>query len=382
MSLRIGMVCYPGIGGSGIVATEIGLAMARQGHRVHFISTDVPRRLEPCVDNVFFHQVHAADYPVFPQVPYSLSLASTIASVARHDGLDVVHAHYAVPHATAAWMAREINGNGFKVVTTLHGTDITLVGRDEGYLPITRHSILHSDAVTAPSAYLRDETWSQFGLSAAETPIEVIPNFVDTAAYRPLDDDARPRLTALFGTEDVPVLVHVSNFRPVKNVPLVVEAFARVAAETPARLLLIGDGPERSRVEAMLRERGLSDQARLVGSQEHVESLVREASVFLLPSRLESFGLAALEALASGVPVVASRVGGLPEVIRHGETGWLVPEGDVAAMAHRVLNLLRDPERRLEMGAAARADAAARFPLLPTVARYEALYQRLRANGV
>ncbi len=377
--LRIGVTCYASFGGSGIVATEIGLAMARRGHQVHFISNDVPRRLERGVDNVFFHQVRAAEYPVFPQVPYSLALASKMVSVATHQGLDVLHAHYAVPHATAAWMAREVRGNGLKVVTTLHGTDITLVGQDDGYLPITRHSIEQSDAVTAPSAFLRDETFRAFGVSPDRVPLEVIPNFVDTDVYRPLAGPDRPRLRALFGEEGAqhPAIVHVSNFRPVKQVDVVVDVFRRVVAERPARLVLIGDGPERPRVEAQLRRCGLFDHARLLGNQEHVAQIIREAAVFVLPSRTESFGLAALEALASGVPVVATRVGGLPEVVRDGDSGYLVPLGDVAAMAVKVGELLDDGPRRMAMGALARRDVEARFRMGPMIDRYEALYRRV-----
>ena len=379
MSLRIGVACYSSFGGSGIVATEIGMAMARRGHRIHFISNDVPRRLERGVDNVFFHQVRAADYPVFPAVPYSLGLASAMVSVATHEGLDLLHVHYAVPHATAAWMAREVLGADLKVVTTLHGTDITLVGRDEGYLPITRHSIEQSDAVTAPSSYLREETYAQFGLSSQSTPIEVIPNFVDVGLYQPRKSVARPRMAALFGANEaeLPILMHVSNFRQVKNVDQVVEVFAQVVRERPARLVLIGDGPERPAIEALLRKLKIAQWARLMGNQEHVQELIREADLFLLPSAQESFGLAALEALSSGVPVLATRVGGLPEVVRDGETGVLVPVNDVDCMARWALRLLQDDERRQAMGKAARADALQRFRVDPSVTRYEDLYRQL-----
>ncbi|MEN0060725.1 MAG: N-acetyl-alpha-D-glucosaminyl L-malate synthase BshA [Myxococcota bacterium] len=379
MSLRIGVLCYPTFGGSGIIATEIGVQLARRGHVVHFVSTDVPRRLSRNLDNVFFHQVNAATYPVFPHVPYTLALASTLVSVATHSGLDLVHAHYALPHAAAAWMAREALGPKMRIVTTLHGTDVTLIGQDEGYRPIVRHSILQSDAVTTPSRSLREDTYQSLALSPEERPISVIPNFVDPHVYKPIDPSqrGRPRLAALFGDDDVPVIVHVSNFRPVKQVEQLVEMFTRVLARTDARLLLVGDGPERRNVEARLRQVGLSDRARLIGNQAHPEALVREASVFVLPSRTESFGLAALEALACGVPVVAYRVGGLPEVVVDGETGFLVPPDDVDALAERVVEVLSHPERQQALGRAARAHAVERFEIQARVSAYEALYDDL-----
>lgn len=383
MRLSIGITCHPGLGGSGIVATEVGTALAARGHRVHFVCADVPRRLDLQADNVWFHRVSARDYPVFPQPPHALALASAMVAVARSEALDVLHVHYAVPHAASAWMAREILGGGPRLITTLHGTDVTLVGPDTDYLSVTRHAVASSDAVTAPSAFLRRAAGDQLGLDLQQVPIEVIPNFVDTDAYRPAEGTARPRLEAMFGPSlgDAPVLVHVSNLRPVKRAELVVEAFARVVARRPARLLLIGDGPERGRVQALLRQHGLQDQARLPGSLSQVADVLRECSAFLLPSDSEGFGLAALEALASGVPVVASAVGGLPEVIRDGQTGALVPPGDGPALARATLAILDDPRRRDAMSRAARADVLARFRLAPAVDRYEALYARLLAQG-
>ena len=377
MSLRIGILCYPTFGGSGIIATEIGVQLAHRGHVVHFVSTDVPRRLAGNLDNVFFHQVTAANYPVFPHVPYTLALASTLASVATHDGLDLVHAHYALPHAVAAWMARESLGRSLPIVTTLHGTDVTLIGQDDGYRPIIRHSLLQCDAVTTPSQSLRQETVRSLGVSLDERPIQVIPNFVDPLTYRPPETPERPRLAALFGDADVPVIVHVSNFRPVKQVHHVVDVFARVLERTDARLLLVGDGPDRRPVEACLRNRGLWDRARLIGAQSHPETLVREAAAFVLPSRTESFGLAALEAQSCGVPVVAYEVGGLPEVIVDSETGYLVPPDDVDAMADRVTRLLVEPAHQRKLGAAARARAMECFEIQARVSEYEQLYQTL-----
>jgi N-acetyl-alpha-D-glucosaminyl L-malate synthase BshA len=382
----VGVTCYPSIGGSGIVATEVGMALARRGYQVHFVCAEVPSRLSLEQPGVHFHPVRAPDHPVFAEVPYALALSSALVSVARRHQLDLLHAHYAVPHATSAWMAREVlrsSGSTVRVVSTLHGTDITQLGSDESYLPITRHSLLQSDAVTAPSAWLRDQAHSGLQLEPETLPIEVIPNFVDTAVWRPLQDGDPPRLTALFGAAaaHVPVLVHVSNFRPVKRAPLVVDVFERVAARREARLLLVGEGPELPLVEARLRERGLLDKARLVGEQAHVQDLLRECAIFLLPSESESFGLAALEALASGVPVVASATGGLPEVIRDGETGFLVPLDDPSAMAARVELLLDEPARRQALARAARQDVLDRFPAEPVVGRYEALYRRVLSGS-
>jgi N-acetyl-alpha-D-glucosaminyl L-malate synthase BshA len=377
LSLSIGITCYPTFGGSGIIATEIGHALAARGHRVHFVCAGLPRRLDVSRENVFFHPVSARDYPVFPQVPYALALTSAMVSVAQSEGLDLLHAHYAVPHATSAWMAREVLDGRIRVVTTLHGTDITLVGADASYLPITRHSIARSDAVTAPSAFLRAETYDRFDIDPDRVPIEVIPNFVDTATWRPRQGRARPLIVELFGSDDVPVVVHVSNFRALKRVDRVVEIFARVAADRPARLLLVGEGPERAAAEERIAQLGLGDRTVVLDNRDRVEDLLRECDVFLLPSETESFGLAALEALAAGVPVVASAVGGLPEVVRDGETGFLVPADDVAGMAARVALLLDAPERRAEMGRTARADVLARFRAAPMVDLYEALYARV-----
>lgn len=406
--LAIGITCYPTFGGSGIIATEVGLAMAARGHRVHFICSDVPSRLlagappeERLADhdsptgwpeNVRFHRVVARDYPVFPYAPYSLALASSMVSVANSEGLDVLHVHYAVPHATSAWMAGEVLGaRRPRIITTLHGTDITLVGADPSYLPITRHSVLKSDAITTPSAFLRDETWRRLDLAPETTPIEVIPNFVDVSRFRPLDRPAvedvlagplaRPLLADLFGAEAEvsPVLVHVSNFRPVKRVQDVVAVFARVNATRPSLLLMVGDGPERPAAEALAAQLGVAERVRFVGHHDHFEAVLRECSLFVLPSESESFGLAALEALASGVPVVATAVGGLPDVVLPGQTGALVPVGDVPAMAAAALDLLRDPARHRALSKAARADVCDRFQHGPLTARYEALYRRVLA---
>lgn len=385
--LSIGITCFPTYGGSGIIATEIGLAMARRGHRVHFICSDVPKRLERREQNVLFHGVEVSDYPLFRQgAPYGVALASKIVEVAQWDpeGLDVLHVHYAVPHATSAYLAAQVLGERApKIVTTLHGTDITLVGRDPSFLPITRFSIQQSDAVSVPSEFLRDDTCR---LLNVEPPngIEVIPNFVDEQRFRPAPARDREPIDDLFDCkgpncwpDETITLVHVSNFRPVKRVLDVVEVFARVASEAPARLVLIGDGPDRSTAEQRLRALGLYDRAVCLGKQRSFVDVLQQADVFLLPSQTESFGLAALEAQACGVPVVASQVGGLPEVITHDETGLLCPVGDVGAMAQAVLSLARAPARRLEMGRAARQRVLERFRHGPLIDRYEALYRRV-----
>ncbi len=380
--LNIGVVCFPTFGGSGIVATEVAAGMARRGHTVHVVSHAVPRRLDQGCESLRFHQVTTRSYPVFPQPQYALALASTLVSVVDYEGIDVLHIHYAVPHATSAWMARAVLGpRAPALVTTLHGTDVTLVGNDDSYLPITRHAVAASDAVTTPSVFLRDAAWRNLELDPLATPIEVIPNFVDVDRYAPDGEAAAARLAGLWdGDRTVPVIVHVSNFRPVKRVPRVIELLERVRRTTPARLLLIGDGPERARVESRIRKLGLRDHVRLLGQQERFQPLLSAAAAFVLPSETESFGLAALEALSSGVPVVASRVGGLPEVVRHGETGFLADPEDLDGMAAHLVALVSDPERRRQMGRAAREDALKRFREGPMIDRYEALYRRTLAD--
>ena len=379
--LNIAITCFPTFGGSGMVATEIGLAMAERGHRVHFISRDLPVRLHPGTPQVLFHEVTESDYPVLQHSStYPIALASKMVEVAGYERLDILHVHYAVPHATSAWMACQVLGERApRIVTTLHGTDSTLVGVAPSYLPITRHSILNSHAVTAPSAALRRMTWEGFGIPES-FPIDVIPNFVDTQRYAPSRD--RTALRALFPDlrDDEPVLVHVSNFRPVKRVGDVVAVFTQVQRERPCRLLMIGDGPERSAAERRLRELGLDGRAAFLGKQEHFVPLLAGSDVFLLPSEQESFGLAALEALSCGIPVVASNVGGVPELVRHGETGLLSPVGDVAGMAAHVLALTDSPAGWRAYSARAREHVLAHFAQGPAIDRYEALYRRLATS--
>jgi N-acetyl-alpha-D-glucosaminyl L-malate synthase BshA len=365
--MRIGIVCYPTYGGSGAVATELGLALADRGHEVHFISYAQPFRLHGFHDRVTFHEVRIGSYPLFEHPPYSLALAVALEEVAVREGLDVIHAHYAIPHATCAWLAREIMADKHDVgiVTTLHGTDITLVGQDPSYFSITRFSIERSDAVTAVSNFLREETYRAFG--CGQCAITVIPNFVDLDAFRPPPERAR----AGRGAEKV--LMHISNMRPVKRLLDIVRIYARVQAELPARLVLVGDGPDRDAAEREAAALGVASKVRCVGKVEDVAGALRAADLYLLPSASESFGLSALEAMATGVPVVGTRAGGLPEVVEDGVTGCLGEIGDVEGLARGALELLTDEDRWRAASTAARARAAV-FDIRTVVPRYEALY--------
>ena len=378
--LNIGITCFPTFGGSGIIATEVGLGMARRGHRVHFISRALPVRLGSSGAGVFFHEVTESDHPVLhPGGAYPIALASKIIEVSAYERLDVLHVHYAVPHATSAWLARAVMGaQAPRLVTTLHGTDITLVGSDPSYLPITRFSILQSDAVTVPSAFLRDATRTQLDVDPARD-IDVIANFVDTERYQPCAPAARSRLGGLFEQleGDEPILFHVSNFRPLKRIGDVIAIFEAVQRVRPCRLVLVGDGPERSIAEHTVRHLGLQGRVCFLGNQDRFVDWLALADVFLLPSETESFGLAALEAMSCGVPVVASEVGGLPDVVVSGETGWLAPVGDVRAMAAHVLDLVSDRTRWLVFSQRARQHAVTHFGLEPALDAYEAVYRRV-----
>lgn len=358
-TLRIGVSCFSTFGGSGVVATALGQAMAARGHEVVFVGDAPPQRLDLTQPRLRFHPVPTG---FDPPPGDAFALAAALLEVR---GLDLIHAHYALPHAAAAVLARQL-GSTAPVITTLHGTDVTTLGADPRWQPLLRMCLAQSAAVTVPSHAL-----ARAAAPLLAGPAEVIPDFVDTEVFRPLHPDDPNGCPAIPGELR---LVHVSNFRPVKRVQAVVDVFRRVLAQQPARLLLIGDGPDRPAVEHAAAD--LGDRVRFIGKRHHFEATLRAATVFLLPSATESFGLAALEALASGVPVVASNVGGLPEVVRHGETGWLVAPHDHDGMAAHVL-ALTDPTRRQAMGEAARADAVARFAQGPIVDRYEALYQRV-----
>jgi len=373
--VKIGITCYPTYGGSGALATELGMDLARRGHEVHFITYAMPFRLREYVERVYFHEVDTSTgrYPLFEFYPYSLALASKQYDVALRERLDVLHVHYAVPHATTAWLAREMLGERQRlpVITTLHGTDITLVGQEASFYAITKFSIERSDRVTAVSQFLKDETVRTFGCSNCH--ISVIPNFVNLAEYHPGEADCRDGLAP----EGHKIVTHVSNFREVKRVRDVVRVFARIRRAMPATLLMIGDGPERDDAEREARDLKVDGDVRFFGKLGNVVTLLRATDLFLLPSQTESFGLAALEAMACGAPVVGSRTGGLTEVVEDGVSGLLEPPGSVEAMGRRAVDVLRDPELFQAMRRAA-VDRAADFSTERVVPQYEALYAEAR----
>lgn len=365
--MKIGITCYPTFGGSGVVATELGLALAKHGDDVHFISYAMPSRLNVLHERIHFHEVNVTPYPLFdPYPPYTLALATKMAEVAAYEKLDILHVHYAIPHAISAYLAKQILRSSLKVITTLHGTDITLVGRDESYLPITKFGIEESDGVTAVSHWLKEETTRNFHTGKA---IEVIPNFVDPARFRRTPG-------TMFAAAGDKLVCHVSNFRPVKRIMDVVETFRRIAEKVPARLLMVGDGPDRSRAEAFARDHNLRNRIVFLGNVPNLEEVLGACDLFLLPSESESFGMAALEAMTSEVPVIATCAGGLPEVVDDGETGYLLPTGDVDAMAARGIELLQNDELRRRMGKRARQLAADRFSEEKIVPVYRELYER------
>jgi N-acetyl-alpha-D-glucosaminyl L-malate synthase BshA len=369
--VKVGITCYPTYGGSGAVATELGIALADRGHEVHFISYEHPFRLPHFLPRVYFHEVSIGNYPLFEYPPYDLALAVRMHDVVLSQKLDLLHVHYAIPHATSAWIAKEMlreQGQTLPVVTTLHGTDITIVGQDHSYQAITRFSIEKSDRITSVSQWLKDETIRAFGCGNCR--VDVIPNFVNPAVFDRARYGAGLRQELGGGKK---ILMHISNFRPVKRVQDVVRVFARVREQVPCVLVMVGDGPERGAAEEEARTLGVTDEVRFLGKIDAVAPLLAAADVYVFPSESESFGLSALEALASGVPVVAARVGGLPEVVRDGETGALLPLGDLDGMADAVLRFL-EPARWREASAAAAADARARFATADVVAKYEALY--------
>ena len=371
--MKIGITCYPTFGGSGVVATELGIAMAKRGDDVHFISYALPSRLNILHERVRFHEVTVTPYPLFdPYPPYTLALATKMAEVASYEKLDVLHVHYAIPHAISAHLAKQILADQhLKVITTLHGTDITLVGRDESYLPITKFGIEVSDGVTAVSEWLRNETAANFDTRKA---IDVIPNFVDPDRFKRHDKTA---FCHLLGNKCEKLITHVSNFRPVKRIMDVIEVFEKVTRIVPSTLVMVGDGPDRSRAEAYCRDRRLRDRVFFLGNVPNLEEVVGASDLFLLPSESESFGMAALEALASEVPVIATRTGGLPEVVEDGVTGYLLPVGDIEGMAARAVEILSDDALRLEMGGRGREVAISRFDVSRIVPQYRALYERV-----
>jgi N-acetyl-alpha-D-glucosaminyl L-malate synthase BshA len=371
--LRVGIVCFSTFGGSGVIAAETAVQLARRGHEVHVFSDERPARLPAAGQSpaLTFHHVAAPDYPQLKYPAYGMALTSKIVEVSRRAPLDVVHAHYALPHAVAANLARDIlraDGDPApRIVTTLHGTDITLIGSDPSFLPLTRFTIATSDAVTAPSLWLADATRRALAVPP-EIAIQVVPNFVDVDRFTPASPGGAP-------PRERPVIAHVSNFRPVKRLDDVIAVFARLRATRPLRLRLVGDGPERRRIEADVAARGLGADVDFLGERVDLPDVLRDADLFLLPSETESFGLAALEAMACGVPVVASAVGGLVEVVSDGEAGFLRPVGDVAALADAAGRLLADEPLRRAMGAAARRAAETHYRIDPAIDRYVDIYR-------
>jgi N-acetyl-alpha-D-glucosaminyl L-malate synthase BshA len=368
--LKIGIVCYPTFGGSGVVATELGKALAEKGHEIHFITYSQPVRLGSLRKNVRYHEVNVSDYPLFLYPPYELVLASKMVDVALHEKLDLLHVHYAIPHASAAYMAKQIlkaNGHHLPFITTLHGTDITLLGRDASFEPVISFAINESDAVTAVSQSLKTDTYKLFGINKE---IQVVPNFIEP---QHISNEIKQALREEYVPEGNPMLIHISNFRPVKRVMDVMEVFAKVREQRNATLVLIGDGPERSKAEQYAREHQLQNVV-FVGNVKNPMELLSAADVMLLPSESESFGLAALEAMACGVPVISSNAGGLPELNRHGVSGLMSDVGDVNEMAKQVLYLIETPERlnKFKRQAKERSES---FNLQAVLPQYEAIYE-------
>ncbi len=375
--MKIGITCYPTYGGSGVVATELGLELAQRGHEIHFISYAQPIRLTGTHPNIHYHEVEVSRYPLFDYPPYDLALATRMAEVADFQELDLLHVHYAIPHSVSAMLARQMLAAAPKprklpFVTTLHGTDITLVGQDRSYLPITRYSIEQSDGVTAISEYLRERTLREFEI---KNNIQVIYNFVNCDLYVRDADAAQRRLE--YAPKGERILVHLSNFRPVKRVTDVIEIFDRVRKKVPTKLLLIGDGPERSNAEWLAVQKDIQHDVIFLGKQDNVHTKLALADVMLLPSQLESFGLAALEGMACKVVPIATNVGGIPEVIEHGKSGFLANVGDVETMSRYAIDLLSDDSALANMAQACRGVAQARFCTTKIIPQYEEFYRRV-----
>ncbi len=371
--MKIGIVCYPTFGGSGVVATELGKALAELGHQVHFITYSQPARLDFFSENLFYHEVTVSKYPLFDYPPYELALSSKLVDVITYEKIDILHVHYAIPHASAAYMAKQIlasQGIHIPVITTLHGTDITLVGKDPTYKPVVTFSINQSDGVTAVSEQLKQDTYLHFEISKE---IQVIHNFVDLRRFNLKPKDHFKKAIAPNGEK---IIVHTSNFRKIKRIPDVIRTFAKILTQIPARLLLLGDGPERSGAEALCRELNIVNEVRFLGKQEAVEEILSIADLFLMPSEVESFGLSALEAMACQVPTIASNAGGIPEIIVDGVTGFMSPVGDIEAMAKNAVYILED-EKRLEKFKKAAYERAKDFDIARIVPLYESFYHQI-----
>jgi N-acetyl-alpha-D-glucosaminyl L-malate synthase BshA len=371
--LKIGIVCYPTYGGSGVVATELGIALADKGHEVHFISYNQPFRLDLFSDKIYYHEVSVPDYPLFEYAPYELNLTSKLVDVALHEGLNILHVHYAIPHASAAVNAKQIlatHGIDIPIVTTLHGTDITLLGKDKSFKPVIEYAINMSDAVTAVSSDLKNETLEYFNIT---NEIKAIPNFIDMSLYQQKEDkDLRSR----FAKEGEYVLSHISNFRKVKRVEDVIKIFEKVHKVIPSKLLMIGDGPERLKAEQLCRKLGLCDEVKFLGKLKVIENMLSISDVFILPSETESFGLVALEAMASKTAVISTNNGGLPEVNIDGKTGFLSDVGDIGKMANDTITLLKDKER-LNAFKQNALEHAYTFDLPNILPQYEQVYKEI-----
>ena len=370
--MKIGITCYPTYGGSGVVATELGKGLAKRGHQIHFISYAMPMRLDGFMNNIFYHEVEMATYPLFEFPLYTPALASKMVEVAKFEKLDLIHAHYAIPHATSAYIAKQIlNDEHLRVITTLHGTDITLIGLEPSFLSVMKFSIEKSDGVTAVSRFLKEKTITNYGINKE---IEVIPNFVDTQLFTRMADTKLRKTIAPNGEK---ILIHISNFRLVKRVTDVIRIFNLVVKKIPSKLVLVGDGPDRSSCENLCRELELGDSVKFLGKQAELVELLSAADIFLMPSQSESFGLSALEAMACEVPVISSSVGGLPELVVHGETGYIAEIGDVERMAKYAIELLQNNTRREMFAKAGRKRAVENFDIDEIVGVYERHYERV-----
>jgi len=371
--MKIGITCYPTYGGSGVIATELGKELALRGHEVHFISYALPFRLSHYIENIVFHEVEISNYPLFEFPLYSLSLASKMVEVAEFEKLDLLHVHYAIPHATSAYLAKEMmsKNRDLKIFTTLHGTDITLVGLEPSFLPLVKFSIEKSDGVTAVSRFLKEKTITNY---SCETDIRVIPNFVDTDFFKPYENGEFRNALAPNGEK---ILVHTSNFRSVKRVPDTIRIFEKVQKEIPSKLILIGDGPDRSESERLCRQLELCDKVKFLGKQDGLVEILSSSDLFLIPSQSESFGLSALEAMACGLPVISSSVGGLPELVRHNETGFIAEIGDIDRMAKYTLELLTNERKYKLFSDNSRQRAVNKFDKSKVVPLYEEYYEQI-----
>ena len=371
--MKIGITCYPTYGGSGVIATELGKELAMRGHKVHFISYALPFRLTQFVENVVFHEVEMSSYPLFEFPLYSLALASKMVEVAQYEQLDLLHVHYAIPHATSAYLAKQMLKEklDLKIVTTLHGTDITLVGLEPSFLPLVKFSIEESNGVTAVSRFLKEKTITNYDIQKG---IEVIPNFVDTELYKPGDGCSFKKHIA---PNNEKILVHTSNFRQVKRVPDTLRIFAKVIEEIPAKLVLVGDGPDRSECERLCRQLNLCENVKFLGKQDGLVEILNASDIFLIPSQSESFGLAALEAMACGLPVISSSVGGLPELVRHNETGYIAEIGDIERMAKYTIDLLTNERKYKLFSSNARERTVTMFDKFKVIPQYEEYYKKI-----